>query len=111
MASAPPLLSFLLMIAAGWVHRHQLIVIEFLQAENRLLKERMRGRRIRFTDAERVLLARKAKLSDERLCSSSTLLFLRIPCCAGIGVWLRRNATLPSAEAQAGRASCDTFQS
>ena len=49
------------MIAAGWVHRHQLIVIEFLQAENRLLKERLRGRRIRFTEAERVLLARKAK--------------------------------------------------
>ena len=43
------LLSFLLMIAAGWVHRHQLIVIEFLQAENRLLKDRLRGRRIRFT--------------------------------------------------------------
>jgi len=57
----PPLLSFLLMIAAGWVHRHQLIVIEFLQAENRLLKDRLRGRRLRFTDAERALLARKAK--------------------------------------------------
>src|SRR3977135_945586 len=49
------------MLAAGWVHRHQLIVIEFLQAENRLLKDRLRGRRIRFTDAERALLARKAK--------------------------------------------------
>jgi len=49
------------MIAAGWVHRHQLIVIEFLQAENRLLKDRLRGRRIRFTDAERALLARRAK--------------------------------------------------
>src|SRR6476469_6304443 len=61
MGSVPPLLSFLLMIAAGWVHRQQLIVIEFLQAENRLLKERLRGRRIRFTDAERALLARKAK--------------------------------------------------
>jgi putative transposase len=61
MGSLPPLLSFLLMIAAGWVHRHQLIVIEYLQTENRLLKERLRGRRIRFTDAERVLLARKAK--------------------------------------------------
>src|ERR1700720_1773592 len=48
------------MIAAGWVHRHQLIV-EFLQAENRLLRDRLRGRRIRFTDAERALLARKAK--------------------------------------------------
>ena len=61
MGSVPPLLSFLLMIAAGWVHRHQLIVIEFLQAENRLLKERLHGKRIRFTDAERALLARKAK--------------------------------------------------
>jgi transposase InsO family protein len=43
------------------VHRRQLILIEFLQAENRLLKERLRGKRIRFTDAERALLARKAK--------------------------------------------------
>src|SRR5450631_1199940 len=60
MRSAPPLLSFLLMVVSGWVYRHQLIVIEFLQAENRLLKERLRGKRIRFTDAERALLARKA---------------------------------------------------
>jgi CO/xanthine dehydrogenase Mo-binding subunit len=36
-------------------------VIEFLQAENHFLKERLRGKRIRFTDAERALLARKAK--------------------------------------------------
>jgi putative transposase len=49
------------MLVSGWVHRHQLLVIEFLQAENRLLKERLRGKRIRFTDAERALLARKAK--------------------------------------------------
>jgi putative transposase len=34
--------------------------MEFLQAENRLLKERLRGKRIRFTDEERALLARKA---------------------------------------------------
>jgi hypothetical protein len=38
MGSTPPLLSFLLMIVSGWVHRHQLTVIEFLQVENRLLK-------------------------------------------------------------------------
>src|ERR1700692_1564504 len=61
MSSVPPLLSFLLVIVSGWVHRHQLLVIEFLQAENQLLKERLRGKRIRFTDAERALLARKAK--------------------------------------------------
>ncbi len=39
MSSVPPLLSFLLMAVSGWVYRHQLIVIEFLQAENRLLKD------------------------------------------------------------------------
>src|ERR1700682_2999216 len=61
MGSVSPLLSFLLVIVSGWVHQHQLIVIEFLQAENRLLKDRLRGKRIRFTDAERALLARKAK--------------------------------------------------
>src|SRR6202158_1038853 len=81
MGSVPPLFSFLLMIAAGWVHRHQLIVIEFLQAENRLLKDRLRGKRIRFTDAERALLARKAKavgrkglLELETIVSPDTLL-------------------------------------
>ena len=61
MGCVPPLLAFLLMTFSGWVHRRQLIVIEFLQAENRMLKERLRGKRIRFTDAERTLLARKAK--------------------------------------------------
>jgi hypothetical protein len=61
MISVPPALSFLLVIVAGWVHRQQLIVVEFLQTENRLLKDRLRGKRIRFTDAERALLARKAK--------------------------------------------------
>ena len=61
MGSVPPLLTFLLMVVTGWVHRRQLIVIEFLQAENRLLKDRLRGKRIRYTDTERMLLARKAK--------------------------------------------------
>jgi hypothetical protein len=49
------------MMFAGWVNRHQLDVIEYLQEENRVLKERLGGRRIRFTDAERRRLARKAK--------------------------------------------------
>ncbi len=61
MGSVPPALTFLLMIFSGWVHREQLIVIEYLQAENSMLRERLKGRRLRFTDAERALLARKAK--------------------------------------------------
>ena len=53
-------LHLLLMMFAGWVNRHQLNVIDYLQEENRVLKERLGGRRIRFTDAERRRLARKA---------------------------------------------------
>lgn len=66
MNSAPSLLSFLLMMVSGWVYRHQLIVIEFLQAENRLHKAKLGPKRIRFTDAERTLLARKAKAVGRR---------------------------------------------
>ncbi len=58
MNSVPPLLSFLLMVVSGWVYRHQLIVIEFLQAENRSLKAKLGSKRIRITDAERAVLAR-----------------------------------------------------
>ena len=60
MKSVPSALAFLLMIFAGWVNRQQLIAIEYLKTENGLLHERLKGRGLRFTDAERALLARKA---------------------------------------------------
>ena len=36
-------LQFLLALLAGWINRRQLEAIEYLKAENRLLKERLRG--------------------------------------------------------------------
>src|SRR5438477_109980 len=54
-------LQLLIVMFAGWVNRHQLDVIEYLQEENRVLKERLGGKRLRFTDAERRRLARKAR--------------------------------------------------
>jgi transposase InsO family protein len=54
-------LHLLILMLAGWVNRRQLDMIEYLQEENRVLKERLGGRRLRFTDAERRRLARKAK--------------------------------------------------
>jgi hypothetical protein len=106
MGSVPPLLAFLLMVVSGWVHRRQLIIIEFLQAENRLLKERLRGKRIRFTDAERALLARKAKavgrkalLQLDTLVSPDTLM-------RWLGVSLRRSGTSAGVVARVVRASC-----
>jgi putative transposase len=53
-------LQLLLLMFAGWINRRQVDVIEYLREENRVLKERLGGRRIRFTDAERSRLARKA---------------------------------------------------
>jgi putative transposase len=52
---------------AGWVNRHQLDVIEYLQEENRVLKHRLGGRRIRFPDAERRRLPRKAHALERRV--------------------------------------------
>jgi hypothetical protein len=50
-------LRFLLGVLAGWVNRHQLDVIEYLREENRVLKEHIRQRRLRLTDAQRRRLA------------------------------------------------------
>ena len=47
-------------LLAGWISRQQLIVIEYLKAENRMLRDRLKGRSLRFSDRERALLARKA---------------------------------------------------
>ena len=51
---------------AGWISRHQLDVTEFLREENRVLKERLGGRRLRFTDAERAGLPERRKHSDAK---------------------------------------------
>ncbi|MBL8270110.1 hypothetical protein [Steroidobacter sp.] len=53
-------LQFLLTLFAGWINRLQFEAIEYLKAENRLLKERLGRRRLRFTDAERRRLAYRA---------------------------------------------------
>jgi transposase InsO family protein len=54
-------LHFLLLIFAGWVNRQQQETIEYLQEENRVLREHLSGKRLRFTDAQRCRLAQRAK--------------------------------------------------
>ena len=43
MNALPSALAFLLMIFAGWVNRQQLIAIEYLKAENEMLRDRLKG--------------------------------------------------------------------
>src|ERR1039457_2547591 len=46
--------------------RHQQAVIEYLQEENRILLEQLGGKAKRFTDAQRIRLALKAKVAGRR---------------------------------------------
>jgi len=54
-------LQLLLLTVSGWVNRHQQSVIEYLQAENRALRQQLGPKRIRWTDAQRRMLAEKAR--------------------------------------------------
>src|SRR6516164_10674863 len=60
-------LQFLLVALAGWINQQQREVIEYLQAENRVLREQLGPRRLRFTDDQRIRLAAKAKHLRRRI--------------------------------------------
>ena len=47
---------------AGWLNREQQQIVEYLQEENKVLKEHLKGKRIRYTDKQRLRLATKAKV-------------------------------------------------
>jgi putative transposase len=55
-------LQFVLMTMAGWMNERQQQVIEYLQEENRVLREQTGKRRLQFTDDQRRRLAVKAKV-------------------------------------------------
>lgn len=52
----------LLSALAHWANREQAAIIDYLREENRVLRDRLGPRRLRFSDAERRRLAEKAKL-------------------------------------------------
>ena len=52
----------LLLILAGWINRHQQEAIEYLKAENRVLREQLGSQRILLNDDQRKRLAVKGKL-------------------------------------------------
>src|SRR5262245_16974271 len=61
--------SFLVVSIAGWMNQHQQRVIDYLIEENRVLREQIGARRMRFNDDQRRRLARKAKKLSRRLLS------------------------------------------
>ena len=66
MCPFPQTLQFLVVAVAGWINQQQRDVIDYLQEENRVLREQLAPRRLRFTDAQRRRLAAKAKALGRR---------------------------------------------
>src|SRR5262249_26037523 len=52
---------FLLISVSGWMNHRQLLGIEYLREENRVLREQLGGQRVRLNDNQRRRLAVKAK--------------------------------------------------
>src|SRR5438128_269500 len=59
--------SFVVISIAGWISSHQQHVIEYLVEENRVLREQIGCRRLRFNDDQRRRLAVKAKELGRKL--------------------------------------------
>ena len=45
---------FVLIAVTAWMNQHQLEIIDYLHEENRVLREQLGGRRVRFNDDQRV---------------------------------------------------------
>jgi len=60
-------LQFILVALAGWCNQQQRDVIDYLVEENRVLREQIGARRLRFTDDQRRRLAAKARTLGRRL--------------------------------------------
>ena len=52
---------FMLLTLAGWINRSQQDAIEYLRAENQVLAEQLKGKRLRLTDEQRRKLASRGK--------------------------------------------------
>jgi putative transposase len=81
MSAAPR--RFLRMIFAGWVNRRQLEIIDYLKAENLVLREQLGGRRLRFTDDQRRRLAVKGRVLGRRVLHELAELVTPDRFCAG----------------------------
>jgi len=65
---------FVLIALAGWMNGRQSLFIDYLREENRVLREQLGGKRLRFTDDQRCRLAAQARgLGRKALAELGTL--------------------------------------
>jgi hypothetical protein len=96
-------LDFILLAVAGWVNRHQQAVIEFLEEENRVLLEQLGGKPKRFTDSQRMRLARKAKVVGRHRLEQLATIVTPDTCFVGSGSSLPKSGRFPEPIRSVGR--------
>jgi len=67
MASVLDPFRFLVIAISGWINQPQLLIIDYLREENRVLRVQLGGRRVKFNDDQRCRLAAKAKGRGRKL--------------------------------------------
>ena len=85
MAPLPHPLRFVLIALAGWLNQQQHDVIDYLREENRVLREQLGSRRVRFTDTRRRRLAAKAKTLGRRVLRDIATIVTPTRCWRGTG--------------------------
>jgi hypothetical protein len=76
---------FVVIAVAGWMNQRQLKAIDYLREENRVLREQLGDRRLRFTDDQRRRLAAKAKGLGRKILAEVATIVTPKPCSPGIG--------------------------
>ena len=94
-------LRFLLVAFAGWTNQLQREVIDYLKAENRVLREQLGSRRLRFTDDQRIRLATKAKRVRRHVVQQVATIVTRTPCSRGTAISSPESTTAISPRARA----------
>ena len=61
---------FVVIAIAGWINQRQVQTIDYLREENRVLREQLGERRMRFNDDQRRRLAAKAKSLGRKSCAT-----------------------------------------
>ena len=98
-------LQFFVVALAGWIHQQQRDVIDYLQAENRVLREQLGPSRLRFTDDQRTRLAAKAKTLGRRALTDLKTIVTPDTLLAWHRALIARKTTATFGEVQDGRPS------
>ncbi len=97
-----------MVVFAGWVNREQQAAIECFQAENKVLRSQLNGRRLRFSDEEMRNLAVKGRVLSRNLLYELACIVRPGRFWRGTGDWLLRSGRI-AVERRADRRLESTF--